>query len=485
MQRILLVEDNEVNRELIARRLKRRGFDVAIATDGAAGVETATAQMPDLILMDIGLPILDGYEATRLIKENAATRHIPVIGLSAHAMSGDAERAMGAGCDDYDTKPVEWDRLLDKIEKLLAKAAEAAAAARAGASSGEAAGGEASDPAARRVLLVDESSLRRDMLGSRLSAMGISFVATTDSRQGLERLQKEDWSALILDVTLKEIDGRPALERFRAEPKAADLPILISCSIDAVPDAIDCLDYGADEILPQPFRPQEVKSRIERLLELRDARRRLAPLEETVKREQGKVEHLMQGLLPASWLEELRSSRKLPPRRYEGTVVVDWDVPSLEKSLDAADPAALTRLQHVVVTFEDLAKRYGMVSISRPGHDLLAVAGAWSGAGVPALAAARCVLEMSAAATRLGETVRFGLHEGPVLAGVVGYQHAQFGVWGNTVKWAARVRATSQHSVHASERVWQLLEGRCQGEAIGRIPYDGGAVNVYRIDRVD
>jgi CheY-like chemotaxis protein len=483
MQRVLLVEDNEVNRELIARRLKRRGFDVLLATDGAAGVESAAAHLPDLILMDIGLPILDGYEATRLIKENAATRHIPVIGLSAHAMSGDAERAMGAGCDDYDTKPVEWDRLLEKIEKLLAKAAEAAAArAAAGTAPAEE---SAAGPAARHLLLVDESSLRRDMIGARLTSLGVSFVAMADGRQALERFQKESFSALILDVAVKEIDGRPALERFRAEPKAEGMPIVISCSIDAVPDAIDCLDYGADEILPQPFRLQELRSRLDRLFELQESRRRLAPLEESLKKEQAKVEHLMQGLLPASWLEELRASKKLPPRRYDDTVVVDWDVPSLEKALDNADPAALTSLQQIIVSFEDLAKRYGMVTISRPGHDLLAVAGAFSGAGVPALAAARCVLEMSAIATRLGETVRFGLHEGPVLAGVVGFQHAQFGIWGNAVKWAARVRATSQHSVHASEKVWQLLEGRVQGEAVGRIPFEGGALPIYRIDRVD
>lgn len=480
MQRILLVEDNEVNRELISRRLKRRGYDVLLAADGAAGVETTTSQLPDLVLMDIGLPILDGYEATRMIKENAATRHIPVIGLSAHAMSGDAERAMGAGCDDYDTKPVEWDRLLVKIETLLAKAAEAAAAARQG--TGDV---KAGTRAERHILLVDESSLRRDMLGSRLTTFGYSFVAAVDARQGLEYLLKEDFSAILLDVGLKEIDGRPALERFRAEKKAAELPILISCSVDTIPDAIDCLDYGADEILPQPFRPQEVRSRLERLFELYESRRQLGPLKEKASQNEARIEHLMQGLLPASWLEELRTSRRLPPRRYDDTVLLDWDVPSLEPGLDAADPAALATLQQILVTFEDLAKKYGMVSISRPGHDLLAVAGAFSGAGVPALAAARCALEMSAAATVLGETVRFGLHQGPVLAGVVGYLHAQFGVWGATVKWAARVRASSQHSVHVSEKVWQLLEGRCQGEQVGRIPAGSGAMTVYRLDSVE
>lgn len=481
MQRILLVEDNEVNRELIARRLKRRGFDVLLAGDGAMGVETATSGSPDLILMDIGLPILDGYEATRLIKDNAATRHIPVIGLSAHAMSGDAEKAMAAGCDDYDTKPVEWDRLLAKIENLLTRAAEAAAAAHGGtaaATSGE----TASD---KNILVVDESSLRRDMLGARLGGLGYFAQVATDARQGLEKLAKENFVALILDVGLKEVDGRPALERFRADPRSQGLPILISCSVDAIGDAIDCLDYGADEILPHPFRPQELRCRLDRLFELAQARRRLAPLEEELQREKNRVEYLMQGLLPPSLLEELRSRRQLPPRRYEDTVVVDWDVPSLEKGLDAADPAVLASLQRLVVTFEELAKKYGMVTLCRPGHDQLAIAGAFSGAGVPVLAAARCALEMTELASRLGEVVRFGVQQGPVLAGVLGLQQAQFGVWGATLKWAARIKSTSQHSVHLAEGAYQLLGSRAQGENVGRIPFEGGALNVYRLDRVD
>jgi len=117
--RILLVEDNEMNRDMLSRRLKRNGYDVLIATDGQQGVDVAIAEIPDLILMDMSLPVIDGWEATRRIKQTAATQGIPVIALTAHAMAGDREKAIDAGCDDYDTKPVEITRLLGKITALL------------------------------------------------------------------------------------------------------------------------------------------------------------------------------------------------------------------------------------------------------------------------------------------------------------------------------------------------------------------------------
>jgi len=118
-RRILLVEDNEMNRDMLSRRLERRGFEVVIAVDGAAGVELARERRPDLVLMDIGLPVMDGYAATRALKADPATRVIPVIALTASAMVGDREKCFAAGCDDYDTKPVELSRLLGKIEALL------------------------------------------------------------------------------------------------------------------------------------------------------------------------------------------------------------------------------------------------------------------------------------------------------------------------------------------------------------------------------
>jgi CheY-like chemotaxis protein len=123
MTKILVVEDNEVNQRIIVRRLERRGFDVLIAGDGKRGVELATDEMPDLILMDMSLPILDGWEATRRIKAADATSHIPVIALTAHAMVGDREQALDAGCDDYDVKPIDIERLTGKIDAQLARVA--------------------------------------------------------------------------------------------------------------------------------------------------------------------------------------------------------------------------------------------------------------------------------------------------------------------------------------------------------------------------
>jgi CheY-like chemotaxis protein len=119
MPKILLVEDNEMNRDMLSRRLRRKGYQVVMALDGEKGLEMAQSEQPDLILMDMGLPVLDGWETTRRLKADAATRHVPVIALTAHAMSSDREKTLEAGCDDYETKPIELPRLLAKIEALL------------------------------------------------------------------------------------------------------------------------------------------------------------------------------------------------------------------------------------------------------------------------------------------------------------------------------------------------------------------------------
>jgi CheY-like chemotaxis protein len=120
MTRILLVEDNEMNRDMLSRRLMRRGYEVIFAEDGEQAVEVARTQAPDLVLMDMSLPIIDGWEATRRLRQAPETANLRIIALTSHAMSGDREKAIAAGCDDYDTKPVDLDRLLGKMAALLA-----------------------------------------------------------------------------------------------------------------------------------------------------------------------------------------------------------------------------------------------------------------------------------------------------------------------------------------------------------------------------
>jgi two-component system, cell cycle response regulator DivK len=119
MTKILVVEDNEMNLDMLSRRLSRRGYDVLIATDGAQGVKLARSEKPDLILMDMSLPVMDGWQATREIKADAEIEHIPVIALTAHAITGDREKALAAGCDEYETKPIKFPELLEKIKSFL------------------------------------------------------------------------------------------------------------------------------------------------------------------------------------------------------------------------------------------------------------------------------------------------------------------------------------------------------------------------------
>lgn len=119
MTRILIVEDNEMNRDMLSRRLKRKGFEIEVAVDGQQGVEMATASMPDVVLMDMSLPIKDGWTATKELRENQSTAGLRIIALTAHAMDGDRQKAIEAGCDDYDTKPIDLKRLLGKIKALV------------------------------------------------------------------------------------------------------------------------------------------------------------------------------------------------------------------------------------------------------------------------------------------------------------------------------------------------------------------------------
>ena len=212
MSKILLVEDNEMNRDMLSRRLVRRGYHVVIATDGEEGVRRAQHDAPDLVLMDMSLPVVDGWEATRRLKACAATRAIPVIALTAHAMSSDRERALAAGCDDFDTKPVEIDRLTAKIEALLRR-------------------GERDAPASVAVphaAFADLAALRQ-------------FVADACSRERVEERAREDLELAVDEACTNVIEHGYAV----GEPG----PVALTVTRDGDALRVTITDHGT------PFSP--------------------------------------------------------------------------------------------------------------------------------------------------------------------------------------------------------------------------------------
>ncbi|MEM8931414.1 MAG: response regulator [Acidobacteriota bacterium] len=449
MQRILLVEDNEMNRDLISRRLRRRGFEVLLAADGAAGVETANRERPDLILMDIRLPVLDGYEATRLLKYNSETRDIPVIGLSAHAMSGDADRAREAGCDDYDTKPIDWPRLLDKMVELLERAAEIKAKA-----ASEDAATSTSPGTGIRLLVVDDSAMRREMVTARLAAMGHAFVVVETVEEARTQLDADRFDGILLDVSVPGSSDESALAELLTATDS-ELPIFMLCAIDAVAEAIGCLDQGAVEILPQPFRADEVRHRLDSQLELA-RHRRMPSAAEASALERRRVEHLMHSALPPSWIDELRQQSKLPPRRLDAVTLLQWDLPELTTQLAATGDAALQRWQRLIVGFETLASQHGLLPITIDASGVLSMVD--EGTSGPVDAAVRCALELADQASDAGDKIRAVVHTGPVFAAVLGHRTWRFGLFGPTVNHLRYACLNAAKTIHVTDAAKRLAD---------------------------
>ncbi|APB35184.1 serine/threonine protein kinase [Gloeomargarita lithophora Alchichica-D10] len=253
MHTLLIVEDNELNRDMLLRRLQRKGFQVVTATDGQMGVDMAQQHLPHLILMDLSLPGLDGWEATRILKDNATTRHIPVIALTAHAMGGDREKALAAGCDDYDTKPVELERLLGKIHALLGKEPllppESQPASPA--------------PPKASLLIVDDNADNRDMLSRRLLRQGYGVEAVESGEAALERIAQAKFDLVLLDVMMPGMGGLATLERLRQTYSQAQLPVIMATARSQSEDMVEAFRLGANDYITKPIDFAVALARIE------------------------------------------------------------------------------------------------------------------------------------------------------------------------------------------------------------------------------
>jgi CheY-like chemotaxis protein len=324
--RILLVEDEQVNREMFRRRLAARGFDVLTAEDGEKGVLLAAADRPDLVLMDLGLPGIDGWEATRRLKASPLTAAIPVIALSAHATAEAREKAAAAGCVEFETKPVQIDRLVEKVKAAIAAhplarpepLAPPTAKPEAGSKTAvvsrhplvaatqpapepapppvqsladtrvEDSGGSRpplasdgppgdadSDSALvvhKRILVVEDNDANRVMLCRRLNKQGFLTVEARDGREALDLVPVYRFDLVLCDIMMPDVDGYQVLQTLKADPDLKALPVIMISAVDEMASVVRCIEMGAEDYLQKPYDPVLLQARINACLDKRRLR---------------------------------------------------------------------------------------------------------------------------------------------------------------------------------------------------------------------
>jgi CheY-like chemotaxis protein len=286
MTRVMLVEDNDANRAMLCRRLQPKGYEMVPAENATVALALAQANPPDVILMDIGLPDIDGCEATRRLKADPKTRHIPVIALSAHAQAADRQRAIDAGCCEFETKPVRMDELVKKIE-----AARAALPKPAPPADDASDFGEITDPTAtlsgadvaralkdvcpirkKHVLIVEDTDANRVMLRRRLEKHGFDVTEAEDGRVALEVVRKHTFDLVLLDLMMPEVDGYEVLTELKKDPDLATIPVIIISAIDEMASVVRCIEAGAEDYLNKPYDPVLLKARVNACLDKRRQR---------------------------------------------------------------------------------------------------------------------------------------------------------------------------------------------------------------------
>ena len=254
MKKILVVEDVELNRELVAQLLED-DYQVLTAGDGAAGLRLAHRERPDLILMDLSLPVMDGWEAARRIKADPDLKRIPIIALSAHAMSGDAQKARQCGCDDYLSKPLDEKLLREKLHHYLGPLYQRSGAA-------PAAGGH-------RILIVDDEPLNVDYLQQELEELGYDTMSARDGQEALECVATDPPDLILLDILMPVMDGFEVCRALKGDDSTRLIPIVIMTTLDGIDDRIKGIEAGADDFLTKPVNQRQLIARLQTSLRLK------------------------------------------------------------------------------------------------------------------------------------------------------------------------------------------------------------------------
>jgi CheY-like chemotaxis protein/class 3 adenylate cyclase len=436
MKKILVVEDVELNRELVAQLLED-DYQVLTAADGAAGLRLAHRERPDLILMDLSLPIMDGWEAARRIKADPDLRGIPIIALSAHAMSGDAGKARQCGCDDYLSKPLDEKLLREKLHHYLGSLYQRSGAA-------PAAGGH-------RILIVDDEPLNVDYLQQELEELGYDTMSARDGQEALECVATDPPDLILLDILMPVMDGFEVCRALKGNDATRLIPIVIMTTLDGIDDRIKGIEAGADDFLTKPVNQRQLIARLQTSLRLKH----------TVDRK----------------LRELRQIKdhfaKFIPESVKRLVAENPEAPELDKherdvSVLFVDISGYSRLTERVnaPTLNAVVERYFSTFLDRiheGGGDINETAGDGfmaifqdHDADTHAVKAVETALAVQADTESLNResddpplAIHIGINSGPTLVGSTRFEGLRGARWtftatGNVTNLAARLAAAAE-----------------------------------------
>lgn len=436
MKKILVVEDVELNRELIAQLLED-DYAVLSAADGASGIRLAEREHPDLILMDLALPVIDGWEAARRIKANPALRRIPIIAVSAHAMSGDAEKARQCGCDDYLSKPLDERLLRDKLHKFLGPHFQRAGAQPA--------------PEGHRILIVDDEPFNVDYLQQELAELGYDTMVARDGQEALECVATDPPDLILLDILMPVMDGFAVCRALKGRDATRMIPIVIMTTLDGIEDRIRGIEAGADDFLTKPVNQRQLIARVQTTLRLKHTFDRKL-------REMRQIKDHFAKFVPEA-VKQLVAENPQAPRldkRERDVSVLFVDISGYSRLTERLSPSALNAaVERYFSSFLDRIHEGGGDINETAGDGFMAIfqdASAEAHA-IRAVDTALAVLADTAALNRDSDepplAIHIGVNSGTTLVGSTRFEGLRGARWtftatGNVTNLAARLAAAAQ-----------------------------------------
>ena len=473
-QKILIIEDNLLNLELATDLLEGGGFVVYSAQTAEDGLRIAREVLPDLVLMDISLPGMDGLCATKELKANPVTSHLTVVGLTAHAMKGDEELALKAGCDGYLTKPINTRTFIATVTRLLAlrnlrnTSDDQAEKQIMRNEIGNINALPITAPSTIRdslglVLVVDDEEQNRTLLRDALEARGYTVTEAENGTVALQKTAEHPSDVILLDVMMPQMDGFEVCRRLKTDGKTAHIPILMVTALSDRKERLMGIAVGANDFLNKPVDMQDVVLRVGNAVYTKR-------LHDQLQVEQEKSEQLLLNILPKPIADRMKNGETNIADSYPDVTVLLADLVGFTTLAAHVGPEQIVQLLNEIFSaFDILTDKHGLEKIKTIGDAYMVAGGMTLPCPDHAEASAELAIHMQEEIERLNDQyntsvrLRIGICTGPVVAGVIGRKRFAYDLWGETVNLACRMESTGEAGkIQIAHSSYERLKGKYQ-----------------------